>query len=75
MVNSNIPVLIVVFNHNTSNTIMVPLTKGYIIVLTKSINLHFVIFIAKKLKPIFAIKMLKNTANDEPNIPHLAVKG
>ena len=57
------------------STIIIPFIKGRIISLLKFFAPHFVIFITMKLKPIFEIKMLNNTAIDVPNIPHLIEKG
>lgn len=75
VINSGIPVPIIVFNLIIANIIIIEFIKGNTIILVKSIMLHFVTLMHTEQNPMVETKILKNTANDAPTIPHLIVRG
>ena len=59
----------------TDNNTIAVLKKGNNIILANLFISHFIILIVCIIKPMVAIKILKNTAIDVPNMPKRKVKG
>lgn len=75
IINPSILIDIKCFKINTTDIANKVANKGIANILIKLEISIFIALIHIMLNPIFETKMLKNTTNDAPNIPHLLVNG